>query len=183
MDFPISYIKLLFILASGVFLSGVIHTEDEQAQQVVDPHGVYLSVVQIDHLSGQDEALVVMKVFSDDLRNAVRAGNQTKIRLTGDETFCLDNKALIETYFRKNFLCRVNNEPLSMHFKTGNLQGEVYLLQFSLSGPTQWKKVAINAAYFTELFSTQTNIIHLSNGREKRFARLNKKKPEVVFNF
>lgn len=146
-------------------------------------HGLYLSVVQIDHKAVKGEAQILLKVFTDDLESVLRAAYEDQYQLSKPEFFCQANKDLIETYFQTHFACQINTASSKLTFVSATLENEIYWLKFTLDVPIEWDTVKINAPFFTEIFSTQSNIIHVLHGGEKRFARLTKGSAEVVFEF
>lgn len=147
-------------------------------------HGIYLSVVQIDHPAQGDEAAILIKVFTDDLQDVIRAAYPGEIRPAQGAQFISDNSALIGSYFQQHLSCRFNaGDAASLQWISGTPENEVYWLKFTLQVPKKWRELSIKAPFFTEVFPAQSNIIQLLHGSEKRFARLTKSEDEALFHF
>lgn len=155
------YLSLCLLLCSGSTI-------------VVPPHALYLSVVQIDHTQPEPKAEMLIKVFADDLESVLRAAYGDQCRRSPVGTFCTANSELINAYFLENFSCIINDQAIEITYLHATQENDVYWLKFSLQVPVQWSTVAIEAPFFMEIFSTQSNIIQLLHGAEKRFGRLTK---------
>jgi hypothetical protein len=147
------------------------------------PHALYLAVVQIDHSDAGTEAKVLIKVFADDLESVLRAAYGEDCRRVAEEEFCRANGKLIETYFSEYFSCVIDGQKAGLTYQDARKETDVYWLNFSLKVPSTWKKINIRAPFFTEIFSAQSNIIHLLHGDDKRFARLIKENDSVQFEW
>lgn len=146
-------------------------------------HAIYIGVVQVEHRQGEKTAQIKVKVFEDDLRDAVRAAFPDEYRPGPIADFCTTHRVQIERYFRQHLQCRINNKPAGLQFISGRLEQDVYLLQFSFSCPEQWESSSIQADFFMELFPTQSNVLHLQHRQEKRFTRLTRQQPGVTYEW
>lgn len=147
------------------------------------PHALYLSVVQIDQSDVDSDAQILVKVFANDLQDVVRAAYPEAYERTQDQVFCASNKQAIERYFREKLNCRINGDRATLFLLNGTQENDVYWLKFRLQGPHKWQNISIQASFFMEIFSTQSNIIQIIYGMEKRFARLTQKSQTADFGF
>lgn len=146
-------------------------------------HAIYLSVVQIDHSDPDQDAQVLIKVFTDDLQDVIRAAYPKEYQPADLAPFCISNQHWIESYFQSKLGCEINGRPTELVFASCNRENEVYWLKFTIKTPKRWQTIKVTASFFMEIFSTQSNVIQLLNEEKKRFARLTKNSEEVTFEF
>ena len=146
-------------------------------------HALYISVVQIDHRDVQSDANILVKVFANDLQDAVRASFPKDFVPTDTDAFCSANKASIEAYFLEKLHVLINGQETTLKFLNGTRENDVFWLKFTLKAPENWADITIRASFFMELFSSQSNIIQVTHASKKRFARLTKSEPNIVLDF
>lgn len=145
-------------------------------------HAIYIGVIQFDHQELGAAATIHVKVFKDDLRDALR--NAFPDREVGKEnTLCQDSPARLTDYFARHFSGAINGQPLEMELRECRRENEVYWLQFSAPCPADWRSVEIKADFFMELFPTQSNMVTLYHGEDRRFLRLTKKASSQRFEW
>lgn len=149
----------------------------------VPSHGLYLGVVQIDHSDAGTNARIMVKVFTNDLEDVIRAAHPETFERGSTETFCDRNRDPIEAYFRENLQCQINGVLKELKFLEGSQKNDVFWLQFELQAPEQWETISVRASFFMEIFSDQSNIVQVINGTDKRFARLTKAASLAEFTF
>ncbi|MEM1124565.1 MAG: DUF6702 family protein [Bacteroidota bacterium] len=137
---------------------------------LIEDHGIYISVIKIQHVENESSATVQMRVFADDLKDALR--NEFGYEAVMEQpTFCQDYQQYIHGYFEKGFICTINNAPVAYQLADCARVEDVYQLIFTMDCPTEWTTAKIEAPFFMELFPSQSNIVHLENGTTKRFGR------------
>lgn len=146
-----------------------------------DSHAIYIGVVQISHVQNRPTAHILIKIFQDDLQDALRHAFGLKIEKEID--FCVQHRQEIEQYFQRHLKGTINEKKMTLNFEKGEKQNNVYLLNFEIECPETWKSLAIKADFFMELFPAQSNILQVENGLEKRFGRLKKEEEEIRFDF
>lgn len=148
------------------------------------PHALYLAVVQIDHReAGTETTQVLVKVFTDDLQDVIRASYPEQFLRAVPEIFCKLNHKAIERYFRSKLKCRINGGEVTLRFERSTWENEVFWLSFTTKTPKTWDAISVEAAFFTEIFPTQSNIIQITHAGEKRFARLTRENKKADFTF
>ncbi len=138
------------------------------------PHAFYLAVVQLDHAAGGATARVTVKVFTDDLQDALRNAFPDEFRPVTTDAFCERLGEQAGRYFARHFTCTINGEERPMTLQRCELQNDVYLLQFELACPADWRELRVKADFFMELFPSQTNVLSILHGEEKGYFRLTK---------
>ena len=134
-------------------------------------HAIYISVIEIEHKGLGNNAIIMIKVFTDDFKDAILNAFKNRIEFSKDKK-CSDNKSVIEGYFDKHFKATINGKPLSISFNSCELNGDSVWLYFDMACPANWKDVSVSADFLMELFPKQSNIVSIYHGNDKRFLRL-----------
>ncbi len=123
-------------------------------------HALYIGVIQIEHQ--EDTALSTMdiKVFSDDLQNALKNEFDWK-QLPKVSVACDAHTNAIEQYFQNHLTISINKEPISITLQDCTNNTEVYILSYTLSTPKKWETLTLKADFLMELFPTQTNVLQV----------------------
>jgi hypothetical protein len=123
-------------------------------------HAVYLSTTKVDF---SDEGVqLTVKVFEDDMRDALRGFHGHLIDTTDVPTFHSE----VESYFNQYLLLSIDSQPLRLILGQMTLVGDSYqiLLQSAHTGGTQ---ASVAADYLMELFPLQQNVIHVIHGDDQ----------------
>ena len=142
---------------------------------LVDDHAVYISVVEI------REGRLQVKVFSDDLQNAIR-NYDSNFRSVSDEQFCFENRASIENYFGSTLRITINDEQVAFSYASATKEGDSYRLSFDMPDMGIWTSIEVDDRHFMELFPSQTNIVKIM-GSKQRFCKLTLNKSACQFPF
>lgn len=155
----------------------------EIATTVVEtPHAIYISVIEINHLEADNEATLIVKVFSNDFEDALYNHSDKRLQISKANE-CELNKEIIETYFRKHLQMQVNGKSLVYRFTSCDINDDSIWLTFSMTCMRDWNNFSIKADYFMELFPAQTNVVNLHEGGEKRFLKLSLDSKEGRIDF
>jgi len=150
---------------------------------VPSDHALYLAVIQVDHRNGGANAEITVKVFMDDLQNALRNFSAADFSISAPEECCEKNYRLAAAYFSEHLSCRINGRPLTMALRDCRPEGDVFLLQFDMGCPVDWQELDMKADLFMEIYPTQSNVVSILHGAEKRYLRLTKKEASVMMVF
>lgn len=145
------------------------------------PHAIYVSVIEISHEENADSLSVCFKMFKDDLRDAVRNFNGENHDM--DEIESIDYQSDIAAYLENHFTIRINQSDSKLSQFNYEIEAETVWVTGQVKCPSHWHQCKIETSLFTALFPTQSNVIQLINGNEKRFERLNLKQQSVLFQF
>lgn len=139
-------------------------------------HAIYLSVVEI------SEGRVSIKVFSDDLQDVIRNYSEQTIHSDLDE-FVSTNEEQINAYFNDKLKLRINGKLAAFDLIDSMKENDAHFLNFTFESDSIWKKLEVEGSYFTELFPGQINVLTISKGDKKHYAKLTKSEPafKVLF--
>lgn len=145
-------------------------------------HAIYLSMVEIAHIENSPTAQVKIKVFTNDMEDALANLFEERLQLT-DKSTCRNASRYVEGYFAKYLKVSVNEKVKSLSLTGCEFLSDAIWFEFSLSSPGQWTSVAVNAPFLMELFPTQSNVVSIAYHGKRQFANLTKARPEQIFKF
>jgi len=175
--------KILTLIISSFFIfGGTLAPGFEASLKPVDDHALYIGVIQIDHKNLGLTAGVNVKVFADDLQSALRNAFPA-YEPAAQDSFCAKNGKSIKDYFAGHLQVGINGIAASMSLKDCHRENDVYWLTFDMPCPHKWEIVTISADFFMELFPTQSNVVNVMYGEEKRYFRLTKRQSSGKVEF
>ncbi|MEM8908586.1 MAG: DUF6702 family protein [Bacteroidota bacterium] len=142
-------------------------------------HNIYISTIQIEHWPGDTLASLQVKVFSDDLLDALRP-SQGQSNWPKD-SLCTSANLELKSYFEKNLQCQVNRQTSPLRLTQCQQTQDVHLLSFTLRCPIEWQTVTLTARFFMELFPQQSNVIQLRENDRTYFGRATSNKTTLHF--
>lgn len=145
-------------------------------------HALYLSVVEIEHEKGSHDASIKIKVFIDDMEDAILNEQQQNIVLSDPSAF-KSQKEMLERYFSNHFLFSVNKEKQKISLSRTELNGDAIWFYFHVNCIGNWNEVSVKANYLTELFPTQSNVVSIQHEGKKHFIRLTKTNDSETVRF
>ena len=162
--------------ASFIFLIGSLSTVFVFKRD----HAIYLSVAEVVHEPSGTNAQIKIKVFTNDLEDALFNELGQRITLSDAATFAV-NKKYIQQYFANHFELTIDNKKQKPTLSRAALTGDAIWFYFNMSCANNWKDVSVKADYLMELFPTQSNVISIEHDSKKQFLRLtNSKKSDAV---
>ncbi len=135
-------------------------------------HALYIGLINIDHSPAARVAQIRIRVFNDDLENALK-NTFSGFEAVGPELVCESSEQWIQNYFEQHLAIKINGKKQALQLVQCLIQNDIAQLSFESKCAPVWKEVNVQTDIFQELFPTQSNVIQLSDGEEKRFARLN----------
>jgi hypothetical protein len=170
--FTSSFFFLLFLISLNAF--GRDH--------ITEYHAIYISVIEITHESSESSAEIVIKVFTDDMEDALKNVQDKRVRFLHNSD-CSSNKPDILAYFSKHFQCSINNQQQILDLESCEITADAVWFTFSIPAPKKWESVQVYADFLMELFPAQSNMIHVRSGDKQQFFRLTSKDKSHLFKF
>jgi hypothetical protein len=156
------------IVLLGVFLVFLNFEKNKE-----EDHALYISVIQIQQIAEKSPVQINIKVFTDDLQSALR-NEFSDYSPVLEEILCQEKRVFISAYFSKHLTIQINEKNCHLTLMDCQKEGEVYWLKFEMENSEKWEKLKVKADFFMELFPTQSNIVNVAYGGEKRYARITK---------
>lgn len=152
------------------------------ANNDVSEHAFYISVIEIHHSPASKDAELTIKVFTDDMQDAIRNALQMKESVE-QSNFCETYEHDISTYFRKHISISLNQIPTPIHFVSCEEIGDTYQFRFQMQCPEMWNELFISADFLMELFPTQSQMLHITESEKRVTARLTVRNKSQTLTF
>lgn len=124
---------------------------------IINWHGIYLSVTEISPSKDQKQINLKIKIFPDDLENVLRLFEKGQYNST---ELCSKEKSIL-AYFSKNLGVKMNQKWVRLKWSGCKKTGDSLELFFFIPQQEPLNKIEIKATFFTELFAAQQNIIQI----------------------
>jgi hypothetical protein len=145
-----------------------------------EEHAIYIALIEIEDLEKEDSLQVRIKVFTDDLENALRTSPD--YQSASESIFCEINRMAINQYFKDHLLIRLNDGVQALEYLRGEWIGDTYWLSFNIRR-TKWDDLYIDADFLMEIYPTQQNIVTVNRNGIKKSCRLNLRKSSCTLNY
>lgn len=148
-------------------------------------HPMYISLALIDHNPKTNTLDITLKVFTDDLQDAIRKQSNRDDLFIGydDELPAVDS--LIHVYFNQELQFVPNEEASSreMLFIGKEIELDVTWCYFQLKDVNDITTLKSHCAIFTELFPSQTTIMHVKRKGKEKSMLFNRDKTDQSVQF
>ncbi len=132
-------------------------------------HAIYLSLTEVEMAEGAFN--FKMKVFSDDLRDALKNHQPNTYKPSNLQEFFSLNKDLANQYFGEHFQLSTGGKQQALQVKGAIIEGDAHFINFSCAVPKDFKELTIKADFFMELFPTQINVVKVKNGAQIQYLK------------
>ncbi|MCB0489627.1 MAG: DUF6702 family protein [Cyclobacteriaceae bacterium] len=167
------------ILFAGLLL---FYNTLSAASPLAQDHAIYLSVVEVAHETNSATASVKVKVFTDDISDAVSSMYGERVNLVANVS--LDQVSQkVAGYFGEHLQLSLNGRPVALKLTQLEPMSDAIWFHFEISCPQRWDELTVKADYLMELFPTQSNVLSITQGEQKRFANIVKSKPVETIKF
>ena len=148
------------------FLTLLLHLQLIAPQVLLHP--IYISLGLIDHNPEEQTLDITLKVFTDDLQDAIQKFSNRDDLYIGydDELAAVDST--IATYMNAVIQFRPEGKSSEMHYLGKEIELDVTWCYFRVHDVADLEKLETTCTLFTELFATQSTLMHVKrNGEEK----------------
>ena len=145
---------------------------------VNDDHAIYIGTVQVIGQPNASQVILQIKVFEDDLANALYTAYESYRSFqfdAGDE----QSVALAIDYFSQHLTFSITpNHTLESWALDEVVQtNDIVHLTLQGEGPVVWPRLSVKADFFMELFPAQSNVVQIKYGDFQHYFRLTKSNP------
>lgn len=123
-------------------------------------HKFYVSTTNIQFDQPSKSFQITMKLFTDDLENALGDPDRNKLKLGSDEEQG-DADQLIANYLEEKFKMRVNDKHVEWSYLGKEVEYDLTYCYLETFGVSKVHFLTIENTVFFELFEDQTNLINL----------------------
>lgn len=152
----------IIILIYSIWLMGAPLSEG-------DNHALYLSMTEVKVEKGSMK--VVIKVFSDDLRDALKNHAPAEYQPRGLSRFFANNKTIATDYFSDKLKLFADKSRLTLALEEHTVEGDAHFITFQSPFTTTMKTLSAEATFLMELFPTQVNVIKVNSGENTHFLK------------
>jgi len=152
----------IIILICSIWLMGALLSEG-------DNHALYLSMTEVHVEKGSMK--VVVKVFSDDLRDALKNYAPAEYQPAELSRFFSSNKTIATDYFNEKLKLLADKSRLTLALEGHTVEGDVHFIRFQSHFSTYMKTLLADATFLMELFPTQVNVIKVNSGERTHFLK------------
>lgn len=134
----------------------------------VDLHPIYISLGLIDYNTEEQTLDITLKVFTDDLQDAIQKYANREDLYIGydDELPAVDST--ISAYMNTVIQFRPDGKEREMAYLGKEIELDVTWCYFRVYEVADLEKLETTCSLFTELFATQSTLMHVKrNGEEK----------------
>ncbi|MEO1023546.1 MAG: DUF6702 family protein [Bacteroidota bacterium] len=137
---------------------------------VEETHPIYVSLALVDHNPQEETLDISLKMFTDDLQAAIRKHAKRDDLYVGYEKEIPAVDSIIHRYVNDQVQFLPNNvtEPQTMSYLGKEIELDVTWCYFRIADVSDLKQLTTHCELFTELFPSQTTIMHVKRkGKEK----------------
>ena len=130
-------------------------------------HKYYISFTKIDYSEKNKALQITMRVFIDDLQNAL--DDQFRINTELDtKKEIADSDDYISKYISDKFMVKVNGQEIGYNYLGKKYDSDAVKLYIEIENIDQIESIEIQNRVLMELFSDQQNIIKLNINKKKK---------------
>jgi len=147
-----------------------------QVNGLLPAHAIYLGVIDMN--LGQSRCEIEIKVFTNDLEDALTNEFQHRVPLIGKDLEPV--KEQLTTYFTHHFICTDPNRNYPLQWEGYQAEGDATWLRFTMPIPSEETSLTIRGDFLMELFPTQINVLKIKRDPDESpaaMARLTKNNP------
>ncbi|MBX2942049.1 MAG: hypothetical protein KF860_06870 [Cyclobacteriaceae bacterium] len=145
-------------------------------------HALYLSLVEVEHKDFGNTASVKIKVFANDMEDAIMNASNKRIDFLNLSN-CERGAPEVEAYFSRHFNYVIDGVLTTLVLTKCEPNGDAIWFHFTINCPDKWSQVDVKADFLMELFPTQSNVITIRHGEQKRFLRITHSNPQEIVKF
>ena len=147
----------------------------------VDEHKFYVSTTIIEQNVQLNSLEITIKLFSDDLEQALQQYSDEPIRL-GDKREHEEAERWVEEYIRERLNLNFNDHPAHLTYIGKEIEYDLSYVYFELTAIPEFNVLTIDNQLFFDLFEEQVNIVHLRLDGWEKTLMLDRRQPELIIN-
>ena len=161
-------------------LSPKILSEDE-GQGFRALHPIHISVVEINHNAIDKTLEISCRIFTDDFERVLAQNYKARVDLINPDRKAMDK--LISDYMKAHLSIRTDGKPVIFSYLGFEREDEVVNTYLQVDNITTLNKIELVDKLMHDLFTDQTNLIHITSGGKRKSTKLDYPEKEAVFSF
>ena len=164
MAFPISFLSLLYL--AGVSLV----------------HPMHVSVTEIEMDEKDARLEIMMRVFIDDLELTLKEHlKEPTLDILNPAKKTVDQ--MMGAYLADHFKLMLDEKAQVIKYLGHERENEAFVFYLEVSGVKKWKTIHVQNDIITEIYSDQSNLVHVSWAETVRSLRLTRTHPMDQLSF
>ena len=135
-------------------------------------HGIYITVIEINHDTDTHKGQVIIKSFSDDLVSVLRA---MSFNIPQDANPC-EEKDSLSAYIEMHLKIKINGIALDLKIADCAIESDTHWIYNDFEHTGDLEIVIVETDWMTELFGNQQNILKVRSGDRRLNDRLSAEK-------
>lgn len=145
-------------------------------------HPIHVSVTELTYDEKEKQLEITMRVFTDDLEQAVRKSTGiADLDIIDSETAKVDE--LMRSYLKDHFSVSLDNRQQILSYLGHEHDGDAMVFYIEVAKVKRWTSVSIKNDVLMEVFADQSNLINCYVGETVKSLRLTKDNSTGVLQF
>lgn len=145
-------------------------------------HEFYISVTQIDHNPKNESLEITVKMFTDDIENAIETFENVDLNL-GDEKEHESSTDFIQSYVIENLELSQGGKDIELNFIGKEVEMDVTWCYLEATNVKSISSLTVENNLLLNVLETQTNIVHVKYNDQNSSLMLNKGKTKDKVEF
>jgi hypothetical protein len=145
-------------------------------------HPFYVSVTEINHNAKEKKLEISCKIFLEDTEKALEKQTHEPVELSSPK----DTKKaqdLVSGYVKKHLLLKVDGKTVALEFVGYEVEGASLWSYYQVSNIPGLHKLDITDNLLYDMYDSQTGIVHVQVGDNKKSSRVNYPAADLNFDF
>ncbi len=173
-----------WLLISFVHLSVFmcIHPAGEADSVLTKRHRFHVSVTEINHNAADKTLEISCKIFTDDFSDALVKKYKTKVDLVHPTDKAAMDK-IVSDYISNHLQVKTDNKPGALNYVGFEVENEATYVYMQVNDVVAVKKAEVVNTILHDLFTDQTEIIHVIVGGNRKSVKVDYPNNQVFFQF
>ncbi|MFC5284885.1 DUF6702 family protein [Pedobacter alpinus] len=145
-------------------------------------HPYYVSVTEVNHNVKNKTLEISVKIFFDDLEQAIEKENSASFYITKPSDK-VKNNFLIENYIKKHLQITVNKKQLPLKYIGYEIQQDAAWCYLEIAKVTKVNQITINNNVLYNLHKEQINMLNVTVNNTRKSFKLDAPKSSTTFDF
>jgi hypothetical protein len=180
----------IFLLPASLYIGNKIDQEkilfpkilsEDERQGVRGRHPIHVSVVEINHNPTDKTLEISCRIFTDDFERVLAQNYKTRVDLINPDRKAMDK--LISDYIKIHLSIRADGKPVSFSYLGFETEKEVVNSYLQVDNITTVNKIELVDKLMHDLFTDQTNLIHVTIGGKRKSTKLDYPEKDAILSF
>lgn len=145
-------------------------------------HPLHISVTEITLDDKEQELEIMIRVFTDDLEQAIRAESKNP-ELNIMKPAGITTDKLVWNYMQSRFKITANGEQLNLKYLGHEKDEDVTVFYVQVQPMQKFETISITNSIITELYDDQSNLVNVTLGETTKSLRLMRNNPSGKLSF